>query len=183
MKINKNLPNQLTTLRMILVPVYVVLFLTGHMFAAGAVFIIASFTDFLDGSIARKYNLVSDYGKFADPVADKILVLTAVILFCEAGRVPGWSVVIMVSREIIVMALRNMAVLKNRVLAADIFGKIKTMLQMCALVLMHYDVLWGVLAIISDVLYYASVFFTVLSGANYVIKNRDVISYETSDQN
>ncbi|MBO7701089.1 MAG: CDP-diacylglycerol--glycerol-3-phosphate 3-phosphatidyltransferase [Eubacteriaceae bacterium] len=183
MKINKNLPNQLTTLRMILVPVYVVLFLMGYMYIAGAVFIIASFTDFLDGNIARKYNLVSDYGKFADPVADKILVLTAVILFCEAGRVPGWSVVIMVSREIIVMALRNMAVLKNRVLAADIFGKIKTMLQMCALVLMHYDALVSFFPTVSDVLYYASVFFTVLSGANYVIKNRDVISYETADQN
>ena len=183
MKINKNLPNQLTTLRMILVPVYAVLFLTGHIYIAGAVFIVASLTDYLDGNIARKYNLVSDYGKFANPVADKILVLTAVILFCEAGRVPGWSVVIMVSREIIVMALRNMAVLKDRVLAADIFGKIKTMLQMCALVLMHYDMLMDPLPLISDVLYYASVFFTVLSGANYLIKNRDVISYDSSDQN
>ena len=182
MKINKNLPNQLTTVRMLLVPVYAVLYLTGHIYIAGAVFVIASVTDYFDGMLARKYDLVSDYGKFADPVADKILVLTAVILMCEAGRVPGWTAVIMVAREIMVMALRNMAVLKNRVLAADIFGKIKTFLQMCALVLMHYDTLAAFLPLVADILYYASVFFTVLSGANYLIKNRDVIGYGQSDK-
>ena len=184
MKINKNLPNQLTLFRMLLVPVYAVLFLVdfkNHLIISGIVFIVASLTDFFDGRIARKYNLVSDFGKFADPVADKILVLTSVVLFCEAGRVSGWSAAIMVAREIMVASLRYMAVLKNRVLAADIFGKIKTMLQMVALVLMHFEGILSFLTIPATVLYYLAVLFTIISGANYLIKNRDVISYGFED--
>lgn len=180
MKVNKNLPNNLTMLRLVLVPVYMVLMLVefkNHVMIAGVIFILASITDFFDGKIARKYNLVSDFGKFADPVADKILVLTAVILFCESGRVSGWSTVIMVAREIMVASLRYMAVLKNRVLAADIYGKIKTMLQMVALVIMHFEGLVSFMPITATVIYYLSVLFTVISGANYIIKNRDVIKY------
>lgn len=180
MKVNKNLPNNLTMLRLVLVPVYMVLMLVefkNHVMIAGIIFILASITDFFDGKIARKYNLVSDFGKFADPVADKILVLTAVILFCESGRVSGWSTVIMVAREIMVASLRYMAVLKNRVLAADIYGKIKTMLQMVALVIMHFEGFVSFMPITATVIYYLSVLFTVISGANYIIKNRDVIKY------
>lgn len=180
MKISRNLPNHLTTLRILLVPVYAVLFLIrfpGHMHIAGTVFIIASLTDYLDGNLARKYGLVSDYGKFADPVADKILVLTAVILLCEAGRVTGWSAAVMVSREIIVMALRNMAVLRNRVLAADIYGKIKTTLQMIAIILMHFEMDIFYVRLAADIFYYLAVLFTLISGTNYIVKNLDVISY------
>lgn len=180
MKINKNLPNHLTMLRLLLVPVYMVCMLVEfkhHIMIAGVIFVIASVTDFLDGNIARKYNLVSDFGKFADPVADKILVLTAVILFCESGRVTGWSTVIMVAREIMVASLRYMAVLKDRVLAADIYGKIKTMLQMVALIMMHFENILAFLPVVATVIYYASVIFTVISGANYLIKNKDVINY------
>lgn len=183
-KIDRNLPNNLTSLRILLVPVYAALFLMnfrGHMYIAGAVFILASLTDFLDGNLARKYGLVSDYGKFADPAADKILVLTAVVLLCEAGRVSGWSTAVMVSREIIVMSLRNMAVLKNRVLAADIFGKLKTTAQMIAIILMHYEDLLGFLPPAATVCYYAAVVLTIFSGANYIFRNLDVISYGTEN--
>ncbi len=169
---------------MLLVPVYAALFLLNfknHIVWAGVVFVVASLTDFFDGRLARKYNLVSDFGKFADPVADKVLVLTAVVLLCEAGRIPGWSAAIMVAREIIVASLRYMAVLKNRVLAADIYGKIKTMLQMVAIVFMHFEAPLAFLKTPATVLYYAAVLFTVISGANYLIKNRDVISYGFED--
>ena len=180
MKINKNLPNHLTMLRLLLVPVYMACMLIefkNNIMVAGAIFVVASITDFLDGNIARKYNLVSDFGKFADPVADKILVLTAVILFCETGRVTGWSTVIMVAREIMVASLRYMAVLKNRVLAADIYGKIKTMLQMVALIMMHFEKVLSFFPAVATVIYYLAVLFTVISGANYLIKNKDVINY------
>ncbi|MCR4723710.1 MAG: CDP-diacylglycerol--glycerol-3-phosphate 3-phosphatidyltransferase [Eubacteriales bacterium] len=180
-EIDKNLPNKLTIARIIAVPIYAAAMLIAfkhHTLIAGVIFILASVTDTLDGKIARKYNLVSDFGKFADPIADKILVLTSVIIFTGLGRVSSWSCAIMVAREIAVTGLRNMAVLKGRVLAADIFGKIKTTLQMIALVLMHFEGLLPVVMLPATVIYYASVFFTVLSGANYFIKNRDVIAYE-----
>ncbi|NLW70120.1 MAG: CDP-diacylglycerol--glycerol-3-phosphate 3-phosphatidyltransferase [Eubacteriaceae bacterium] len=177
-EIDKNLPNKLTIARIAAVPVYMAVMLISfkHNFIiAGAIFVLASLTDMLDGKIARKYNLVSDFGKFADPIADKILVLTAVIIFTGFARVSSWSCIIMVAREIAVLGLRNMAVLKGRVLAADIFGKIKTTLQMIALVMMHFEGLLPFITLPATVIYYASVFFTVLSGGNYIWKNRDVV--------
>lgn len=190
-----NLPNKLTILRVLLVPVYAVLMYLSYelkvnvtdsgvyiispeynrlIYIAGVVFILASLTDLVDGKIARKYDMVTDFGKFADPIADKILVLTAVIILSDLGRIPSWCTIVIVSREIIIAALRNIAVLKNRVVAADIYGKIKTMTQLISVSAMHFETILPFLSIPIDIIFYLSMFFTVLSGVNYMIKNADV---------
>ncbi len=190
-----NLPNKLTILRILLVPVYAVLMYmscetatavseTGiiyiytefnfWLYVAGAVFVLASLTDLIDGRIARKYNMVTDFGKFLDPIADKILVLTAVIIFAGFGRIHSWTAIVIVAREIIIAALRNIAVLKNKVLAADIYGKLKTMFQLISVSLMHFDTHFSWLMTADTVLYYLSVALTVISGVNYIMKNLDV---------
>lgn len=176
-----NIPNRLTTLRILMVPIYAVVMYIDfpfHYVVAGIIFLLASITDTIDGRYARKHNMVTDFGKFADPVADKILVLTSVIIFVGFGRLPAWTCAIMVAREIIVTSLRNVAVLKNRVLAADIYGKLKTTFQMIAITILHFEGLLPFLAIPTDVLYYIAVALTVLSGANYCIKNWDILSWE-----
>ncbi len=174
-----NIPNKLTTLRILMVPIYAVLLYIDfplHFVIAGIIFILASVTDTIDGRYARKHDMVTDFGKFADPVADKLLVLTSVIIFVGFSRLPAWSCAIMVAREIIVTSLRNVAVLKNRVLAADIYGKLKTTFQMIALSIIHFEGVFPFLKIPADVLYYIAVTLTVLSGANYCIKNWDILS-------
>ena len=175
-----NIPNRISLVRICLIPVYLVLmYMESHWFTliAGLVFILASLTDSLDGYIARKKNMVTDLGKFLDPLADKLLVLTAVILLCSFGRIPAWAVVVITARELVVMSLRIMAALKHRVLAADIFGKIKTVTQLISVTAMHFEELTFVPSfnVYSDIVFYISVAMTVFSGINYVYKNTDVI--------
>ena len=124
-----NLPNKLTMLRIILTPVFLAVLYWGFPgadYAALAIFIIASVTDLLDGKIARKYNLVTDFGKFADPLADKILVVAAMLWFVERGRMPAWMVMIVITREFAVSGLRMIASDNGRVIAAGWSGKVKT---------------------------------------------------------
>ena len=189
-----NTPNKLTLLRVILVPVYAIIMTLSYskeiitrgdllilvteynslLYVAGIIFIVASLTDLLDGKIARKYDMVTDFGKFADPVADKLLVLTAVIYLTDAGRVTAWSLLIIVAREIIVAGVRNMAVLKNRVIAADIYGKLKTLVQLIAISCMHFEMIIPFMVIPDTILYYIGIVLTILSGINYTYKNFDV---------
>ena len=171
-----NLPNKLTLLRIILIPVCLLLWALGQAVAAAAVFALAAATDFLDGFIARKYHLVTVFGKFADPVADKILVLTALIFLTADGRVPAWAVCVVAARELMVDGLRLVSAGKGTVIAAGWLGKIKTNTQYaCVLAAMllekdHWVTL--ALAILMSVM-------TVWSGAQYFWASRNVFREET----
>lgn len=179
-----NLPNKLTMMRVILIPVYLVLWHLDFAFnnyAALAVFVVASLTDLLDGYIARKYNMVTDFGKFMDPLADKMLVLTAMTCFCAMGRFPDWALVIVMAREFAVSGLRLVAVDNGRVIAAGWSGKVKTASTMVCLCLMH---LWveppqpyAVPNYLDWVCVVVIAATTLYSGVEYFVKNRDVLNW------
>ena len=178
-----NLPNKLTVLRMALVPVFLVFMLVGSIpynyVWALLIFAAASLTDMLDGQIARKRNLVTDFGKFMDPLADKILVMAAMLCFVELGWAPAVAVVIILAREFLVTSLRLIAAGKGTVIAADKWGKIKTVFQMVwvLVALLAASIGAPVWALaVRDVLLWLSVALTVISGYNYVWKNRVCIS-------
>ena len=167
--------NKITLFRVVMIPVFVVLMylqFPGHQWAALAVFIIASLSDMADGYIARHYNQVTDFGKFMDPLADKILVLSAMLLFVEYGRFPAWAIIIVVTREFAVTGLRLIAVEKGRVIAAAKSGKIKTMLTMIGLCLM----LLPVPPVVDLVCMIAIVVSTLWSGCEYFARNRDMLA-------
>ena len=171
-----NTANKLTMLRVVLIPVYLVLWhldFPSNNYAALAVFVIASLTDLLDGYIARRYDKITDFGKFMDPLADKVLVLTAMICFCAMGRMPAWAVVIVMAREFAVSGLRLVAVDNGRVIAAGWSGKVKTASTMVCLGLMHLlipDVLgWVCVIVIAST--------TLYSGIEYFVLNRDVLNW------
>ena len=178
-----NLPNKLTLMRVILIPVYLVLWhldFAYNNYAALAVFIVASLTDFLDGHIARKYNLVTDFGKFMDPLADKMLVLTSMTCFCAMGRFPDWALVIVMAREFAVSGLRLVAVDNGRVIAAGWSGKVKTASTMVCLCLMHLYTptpLSGMPNYLDWVCIAVIVAATLYSGVEYFVKNRDVLNW------
>ncbi len=190
-----NLPNKLTILRVIMIPLVMVFYMVdaipyGKLIALG-LFVIAAATDFLDGYIARKYNLVTDFGKFLDPIADKLLVASVLFMIAIDGTIPNpWGVIvvtIIMSRELIIDAFRLIASTKGIIMAADIFGKAKTMVQcwtmpLCILLaffeqctnvggagLLTFQVICYVLIGLSTVL-------TVISGVNYIVKNKQVIA-------
>jgi len=174
-----NLPNKLTMLRVFLVPVFIILFILGYYAAALIVFIGASVTDFFDGNIARKYNLVTNFGKIMDPLADKILVYSALCLFIEAEVIDAWTLIVILAREFIVSGMRTVAASEGRVLAAGMSGKIKTVLQMIAVCLLLLGLaVADVPAIMTagNTVYLAALIMTVYSGCEYVYKNRDVFS-------
>ena len=169
-----NLPNKLTLLRIILVPVFVVLYMKEYFWIALAVFLIASLTDMLDGKIARKRNLVTNFGKIMDPLADKILVYSAFCLFVAGGVMPAWMLIVILFREFLVAGIRTVAAGDGKVIAAGMSGKIKTVLQMIAVCLMIISGLHHIVRIISLVFLWASLVMTVYSGAEYTIKNVSV---------
>ncbi len=142
------------------------------------IFAIASFTDWLDGYIARRDNIVTNFGKFADPLADKMLVATAFIILVEKGLAPAWVVAIIISRELAVTGLRLLLVTGGEVMAAAWPGKIKTMTQMLAIILLFLDNLpfEGLGLPVATIMLYICLFFTVYSGADYFIKNKQVFT-------
>ena len=171
-----NLPNKLTLLRIILIPVFMVVLywgFPGANYVALAIFIIASLTDMLDGKIARKYNLVTDFGKFADPLADKMLVTAAMLWFVEIGQMPAWALLIVIIREFAVSGLRMVAADKGRVIAAGWSGKVKTASTMVCIVLMLIP---PVAREISSLCVAVIVLTTIYSGVEYFMKNLDVLS-------
>ena len=180
-----NLPNKLTMLRILMIPVFVVLALqtgTALQIAALVVFLLASFTDFLDGQIARKNNLVTDFGKFADPIADKLLVMSALVVFVGQARMPSWTCILMLAREFIISGFRLVAAGSGKVIAAGWLGKVKTVSQMAAIVLLLLFVPVGgaefaanVGTILANVALYFATFMTVWSGADYIVRNFDCI--------
>lgn len=174
-----NLPNKLTMIRMISVPFFIVAFIMGIYPVALVIFIAASITDYFDGKIAREQNLVTNFGKIMDPLADKILVYSALCLFIETGTIKAWMLIIILAREFIVAGMRTVAASEGRVLAAGMSGKIKTVLQMIAVIVMMAGLWLSEQTMIMAVGYYifiASLIMTVYSGAEYVYRNRDVFS-------
>lgn len=174
-----NLPNKLTLLRICLIPVFVILMLSqvsNFFLISCIIFIIASITDFLDGKIARKYNLVTDFGKFMDPLADKLLVLSALICMIEYDLVAGWMVIIIVARELTVSILRAIAADNGKVIAASGGGKIKTTSQMIAIILLLIGANYSneTIVFIGTIAMYIATIFTLYSGIDYLYKNREL---------
>ena len=163
-----NIPNQLTTLRVILIPVFMFFytsnFTAGNVIAA-IVFIVASLTDFLDGHLARKWNLVTNFGKIMDPFADKLLVLTALIYLAISGIIPGWPVIIIIGRELLVTSLRALAADNGIILAARNLGKFKTVSQMFAIIFLILG--WQ---LVGSILLYIAVALTVISLVDYLVQ-------------
>ena len=174
-----NLPNKLTLLRVIMVPFFIAAFMTEHYFISLVIFLAASVTDYFDGSIARKHNLVTNFGKIMDPLADKILVYSALCLFLGSGYIKAWMLIVILAREFVVAGMRTVAASEGRVLAAGMSGKIKTVLQMAGVCIMLLGLAVSEPKYIYTAGYYiflASIVMTVYSGCEYVIKNRDVFS-------
>ena len=174
-----NLPNKLTMLRVILIPFFVFFFyatfIPGNNWIALGIYIVACLTDMADGKIARKYNLITTFGKFMDPLADKVLVITALILFTEDGRMSAIALIVIVAREFIVSGFRLIAVDKGIVIAAGMWGKVKTVVQMVMAItlLVHLDYTW--FYVTEQVLIWLSVALTIISLIDYLIHNRQVL--------
>ena len=177
-----NLANKITLFRVIMIPIYVVMMIMTNIpnnyLIAGIIFIIASISDFVDGQIARKCNMVTDFGKFVDPLADKLLVMAAMLCFVEINFIPAWIVITILAREFIVTGLRTLAASNGVVIAADKIGKLKTTTQMIALVLMHFSGLNETIYTVSIVLMYAALILTVVSGVNYLILNKNLFNVQ-----
>jgi CDP-diacylglycerol--glycerol-3-phosphate 3-phosphatidyltransferase len=139
------------------------------------IFIVASLTDFLDGYIARSRNLVSNFGKFMDPLADKLLVTSALIYFVEAGIIPAWVIIIIVSREFAISGIRVMAAKQNRVIAASWWGKIKTAVTMVMIIVILFDFKFSYINYIEMTLIVLATGLTIISGLDYIIKNAEVL--------
>ena len=172
-----NLPNKLTVLRVIMIPFFVFFYLTGKVYIADILFILASLTDMLDGKIARKYNLVTNFGKFMDPLADKLLVASALICFVEVDRVPAWIVLIIIS------GFRLVAAEGGKVIAAGYWGKIKTAVTMVTIIFMIPNfggIFFGASWVypLEQILVYASLILTIISLIDYLVKNKEVLGGE-----
>ncbi|MBP1737437.1 MAG: CDP-diacylglycerol--glycerol-3-phosphate 3-phosphatidyltransferase [Oscillospiraceae bacterium] len=167
-----NTANKLTLLRVVMIPVFLVLLYLNHWYAALAVFILASLTDWLDGYIARHYNQTTDFGKFMDPLADKVLVIAAMLWFVEVGLMPAWALLIVVFREFAVSGMRLVAVDHGKVIAAGWSGKVKTASTMVCVCLM----LLPIPAVLNTACVAVIVVTTVYSGCEYFVRNRAVFS-------
>jgi CDP-diacylglycerol--glycerol-3-phosphate 3-phosphatidyltransferase len=173
-----NLPNKLTIFRVILIPFFVFFLLSnaaGDMskWIALIIFIIASLTDMLDGKIARKYNLITDFGKFMDPLADKMLVCSAMIALVGLQKIPSWIVIIIIAREFIISGFRLIAADKGVVIAASYWGKFKTVFQMAMVILMIADL--PALSILTQIVMWVALALTVVSLIDYLVKNKGVL--------
>ncbi|MCD7807364.1 MAG: CDP-diacylglycerol--glycerol-3-phosphate 3-phosphatidyltransferase [Lachnospiraceae bacterium] len=186
-----NLPNKLTTIRMILVVPFVIFLLGGHShwgwfdflfggileymdWVALVIFVVASLTDLLDGRIARKYHMVTNFGKFMDPLADKLLVCSALICLIELGRIPSWAVIVIVGREFIISGFRLVASDNGIVIAASMWGKYKTTFQMIMIILMIADI--EQLSLITVLVMWIALILTIVSLVDYIRKNRQVLT-------
>lgn len=172
-----NLPNKLTMFRVILIPFFVVVMMVDitsyDKWIALAIFIIASLTDLLDGKIARKYNLVTNFGKFMDPLADKLLVCSAMICLVELSKIPAWIVIVIIAREFIISGFRLIASDNGVVIAASYWGKFKTTFQMVMICLMIADI--AEISLFTTIVMWAALALTVISLVDYLVKNKDVM--------
>jgi len=177
-----NLANKLTFLRIILIPVFLIVLLTEwipdpqkRIFAV-IIFALASLTDMLDGYIARSRNLITNLGKFLDPLADKLLVTSALVSLVELGDLPAWVVIIILSRELAITGFRTVAVSEGIVIAASWWGKIKTISQMLMIMVFLLNISLPIFDVFETVLMWMAVIFTIISGVDYIVKNKRVLS-------
>ena len=175
-----NLPNKLTTFRVILIPFFVFFMLAPNMtginnYIAEDIYIVASLTDLLDGKIARKYNLVTNFGKFMDPLADKLLVCSAMICLIQTGQLAAWIVVIIIAREFIISGFRLIASDNGVVIAASYWGKFKTTFQMLMVIVLILNIQMPFFQILGVILTYVALILTVVSLIDYIVKNKDVL--------
>lgn len=172
-----NLPNKLTLLRVFMIPIFVVFMLVDitpfDNWIALAVFVLASLTDLLDGKIARKYNLVTNFGKFMDPLADKLLVCSAMICLVEMHIIPAWIVIIIIAREFIISGFRLIASDNGVVIAASYWGKFKTVFQMVMICLMIANI--PALRLLTDIVMWVALILTIVSLIDYLWKNKEVV--------
>ncbi len=182
-----NLPNKLTIARAVMIPFYLVFMLVDFGFqwsniVAALIFVAASFTDFLDGKIARKNGQVTNFGKFMDPLADKLLVCSALIAFVALDRISAWIVIIIIAREFIISGFRLVAADEGIVIAASIWGKVKTTVQMVMIVVLTLNLDLPYIAVLENILVYASLALTVISLMDYLFKNAKVITGRKAEQ-
>ena len=175
-----NLPNKLTVLRVIMVPFFVFFMLTdvdgeANKWIALAIFVVASLTDMLDGKIARKYNLVTNFGKFMDPLADKLLVCSAMICLIPSGKLNTAIVIVIIAREFIISGFRLVASDSGIVIAASYWGKFKTVFQMAMIIVLIAD-LGGVFDLVGQILVWIALALTIISLVDYIWKNRQVLT-------
>lgn len=175
-----NTPNKLTVARMILVPFLVIFMLTGwgreaNRWICLAIFVAASVTDWFDGHLARKYNLITNFGKFMDPLADKLLVCSAMICLIEKGQLAAWIVIIIIAREFIISGFRLVAADNGIVIAASYWGKFKTVFQMLMVIVLILDIPNPFFAVLGTVLTYIALALTVVSLIDYIAKNKNVL--------
>lgn len=175
-----NLANKITIFRVFLVPLFMIVLYSNMQYSsyiAAVIFIFASLTDTLDGYIARSRNLVTNFGKFADPLADKILVSAALISLVDLGKVPGWVVVIIIAREFTITGFRILAASEGITVAASSLGKLKTTTQLIAIIFLlinNYPFVF-INFPFATIMLYVSLFFTVISGIDYLYKNRSIL--------
>jgi CDP-diacylglycerol--glycerol-3-phosphate 3-phosphatidyltransferase/cardiolipin synthase len=171
-----NLPNKLTIARIIMVPFFIVCYMMGYTLPAFIIFVVAALTDMVDGQIARKYKMITNFGKIMDPLADKILVYSAFCCMVENGLIPAWMLIVILSREFIVGGMRTVAASEGIVVAAGMSGKIKTVLQMIAvpMLLLIGVIPWAFWTTASYIFLWASLVMTVYSGVEYIIQNKGV---------
>ena len=177
-----NTPNKLTVARMILVPFLVVFLLTGwggeaNRWICLAIFVAASVTDWFDGHLARQYNLITNFGKFMDPLAAKLLVCSAMICMIEVDKLPAWVVIIIIGREFIISGFRLIAAENGIVIAANYWGKFKTVSQMIMIILLMLD-FGGIFAVLTQIFIWLSVALTIISLLTYIMQNRKVLSMQ-----
>ena len=175
-----NLPNKLTIFRVILIPFFVVFLLLDpsnqtYRYIADAIFIIASLTDMLDGKIARKYNLVTNFGKFMDPLGDKLLVSAAMICLIATGQLAAWIVIVIISREFIISGFRLIASDNGIVIAASYWGKFKTVFQMLMIIVLIANIQMPFFTVLGTILIYVALVLTIVSLIDYIVKNKDVL--------
>ncbi len=176
-----NLPNKLTVLRVLMVPFFVFFMLTdvggsANKWIALVLFCVASLTDMLDGQIARKHNLVTNFGKFMDPLADKLLVCSAMICLIEKGKLSAWIVIIIIAREFIISGFRLVASDSGIVIAASYWGKFKTVFQMAMIIFLILD-LGGIFAVVETILVWIALALTIISLIDYIVKNKQVLTH------
>ena len=175
-----NLPNKLTVLRVCMIPFCVVMLLLNccenqtYRYIAAAIFIVASLTDMLDGKIARKYNLVTNFGKFMDPLADKLLVCSALICLVDLKQLPAWMVIVIISREFIISGFRLVASDNGIVIAASYWGKFKTTFQMISVILLIVRI--PALTVLTQICVWTALVLTVISLVDYIAKNHKVLT-------
>lgn len=173
-----NLPNKLTLLRIALIPIFIIVLMTGHYAISAVIFIVASSTDALDGYIARKYDLITNFGKIMDPLADKLLVTAAFVCLVQLGDVAAWMVIVILARELTITGLRAVAASEGIVIAAANSGKFKTVLQMLAIVALLFQnypfSLWHIP--FAEAILWAAIIMTIVSGAEYIVKNKKIFS-------